>query len=262
MMPHPRNSKYEGTSCSDEGLVPDKTHYKPREKHVSKVPDKIKVLLVHYIGLICKGAASLIGGSEVFEVCGITNEAAKARRLFQSCRPRVVIVGPTLQGGDGIQLIKEMHKMNKDSAILMLSAHEDAVSVQRAFHAGALGYLRIFDGDRELLTALQNICARKHYVSEGLRETVFKNFANGITKGAGSKIDRLTDREREVVSRAGKGSGVCETAAEMGLSPKTIESYLERIKRKLELRTNAELREKATRFAAKSAWKRMERLHA
>lgn len=242
--------------------ISDNVPHKPPVRPARESPTKLKVLLAHYIGFICQAAGSLIGESEAFELCAETRDAATARRLFERHRPRAAIVGPTLRGGDGIQLIKDFRKMDRKAAILMLTAHEDAISVQRALRAGALGYLRIFDGHLELLEALEKICAGRRYVSEGLREVVFENFANNATKGAGAKIDGLTDREREVFVLIGSGAAISEIAAQLGVSPKTIETYQERIKEKLELRTNAALREKASRSAMKSAWRRMERLHA
>lgn len=242
--------------------VPDKELYNTTTSPVRRARTKRTVMLAHYIGFICQAVGNLIRESDAFELCAETNDAPTARRLFERHRPRIAIVGPTLRGGDGIQLIRDLRKMDKKAAILMLAAHEDANSVQRALRAGALGYLRIFDGHLELLEALEKICATRRYVSEGLREVVFENFANNATKGSRSKIDRLTDREREVFVLIGNSAGISEIAAQLGVSPKTIETYQDRIKKKLDLRGNAQLREKASRSAMKSAWRRMETLHA
>lgn len=242
--------------------IPDNAPHKALTRLQQGSLTKLKVLLAHYIGFVCQATASLIGESEGFELCAETNDAPTARQLFEQHRPRVAIIGPTLRGGDGIQLIKDFRKMDKKAAILMLAAHEDATSVQRALHAGALGYLRIFDGHLELLQALEKICSGRRYVSEGLKDVVFENFANNTIRAGGSKVDRLTDREREVFFLSGKGASISEMAAELGVSAKTIETYQERIKQKLELRSNAEMREKASRAVMKSAWKQMETLHA
>ncbi len=134
--------------------------------------------------------------------------------------------------------------------------------MQRAFHAGALGYLRIFDARSELIAALEKICAGDRYVSKGLEQLVLNNFANGLANSNGSKIHKLSDREREVLFHIGKGAGISKIAQLMHVSPKTVETYQSRTSEKLQVRGAAELRQKAARWANKSDWKAMERLHA
>ena len=227
---------------------------RPRLKLVTKV----KVLIVHFIPLVSAGLVQMLSGNPEFEVCDVTDDAPTARRLFERHRPRAIIVGPALRGGDGIQLIKDLRKMNPRSAILMLSALEDPTFIRRALRAGAAGYLRVLDGREELLSALDKVTAGHRYVSQALAQAVYHGLVG--RKTSGSKMHRLSDREREVFLLVGEDAMLSEIAAELGVSVNSIQTYLKRIKGKLGIQTTAELREKAARVATKGAWKKMEQV--
>src|SRR5437870_8646775 len=121
-----------------------------------KRPTKAKVLVVHRIGFVRSGVLSLIAKSMQFAVCGETDEAPLARELFLRHKPDLVLIGLRLSGADGIQLIKEFRSLNPVAAVLALSENADAFSAQRAFRAGARGYLSIEDSS-ELLRAFDEI---------------------------------------------------------------------------------------------------------
>jgi len=217
---------------------------------------KAKVLIVHFIPLVCFGVAQMLSGSPEFDICDFTDDAPTARRLFERHRPRVAIVGPALRGGDGIQLVKDFCKLDPHAKILMLSAHEDGKFIQRALRAGAMGYLRVLDGRLELLSALRRMMTGHRYVSHALTQAVYHGFAT--REVGGSKIDNLSDREREAFFLISKRATLSEIAQEMGVTVNSVQTYLKRIKGKLGVQSNSELREKAARAATKRAWKKME----
>src|SRR6266480_5347195 len=130
---------------------PDKRSVYGSQKSLTEEPDnvsgkgptKAKVLVVHRIGFVRSGVLSLITKSMQFAVCGETDEAPLARELFLRHKPDLVLIGLRISGADGIQLIKEFRNLNPAAAILALSEHADAFSAQRAFRAGARGFLSI-----------------------------------------------------------------------------------------------------------------------
>jgi DNA-binding NarL/FixJ family response regulator len=229
----------------------------PRPDDVSgKNPTKAKVLVVHRIGFVRSGVLSLIAKSMQFAVCGETDEAPRARELFLRHKPHLVVVGLRLSGADGIQLIKEFRNLSQVGAILALSEHADAFSVQRVFRAGARAYLTIEDAP-ELLRALDEILAGHPYVGASVLPVILSNFANGSKNSRSSDINSLSDRELEIFSFIGRGVSVSELATELHVSVKTIETHQMRMKEKLALHTAAELRQKAREWLAKSAVNRI-----
>jgi DNA-binding NarL/FixJ family response regulator len=191
-----------------------------------------------------------------FMACGETDEAPLARELFLRHKPDLVLIGLRLTGADGIQLIKEFRSLNPAAAILALSEQADAFSAQRAFRAGARGYLSTEDAP-ELLRALDEISTGRPYVGASVLPLILSNFAGGAKSVGSSDINSLSNRELEIFSFIGRGLSVSELANELNVSVKTIETHQMRMKEKLALHSAAELRQKAREWLAKSALNRI-----
>ena len=214
---------------------------------------KTKVLTVHAAPLIRFGLARLLETSGRFEVCAETDDVPTARQLFVQQPPQIVVLGLTLRGGDGIELIKDFRKLNPSARTIVLTTREDPLSMQRAFRAGARGYLVTTDPLPEILIALDQILSGNLYVGPSVLRRLLGNLANGAIESVTSELKHLSDRELQVFSLIGRGFGASRLAHELHLSVKTIETYQMHIKEKLGLRSAAELSEKATRWMMHSA---------
>jgi DNA-binding NarL/FixJ family response regulator len=217
---------------------------------------KAKILVVHRTGFVRSGVLSLIAKSMQFMACGETDDARVARELFLRYKPDLVLIGLRLTGADGIQLIKEFRSFNPAAAILALSEQADAFSAQRAFRAGARGYLSTEDAP-ELLRAFDEISTGRPYVGVSVLPLILSNFAGGAKSVGSSDINSLSNRELEIFSFIGRGLGVSELANELNVSVKTIETHQMRMKEKLGVHSAAELRQKAREWLARSAVNRI-----
>jgi DNA-binding NarL/FixJ family response regulator len=253
-----------GAQRSTEGQQKEETFARGLRKSLTEMPDgasekpltKAKVLVVHRAGFVRSGVLWLITKSMQFVTCGETDDAPTARDLFLQHKPDLVLIGLTLRGGDGIQLIKDFRSLTPAAAIVALSERTDALSVQRALRAGARGYLSVDDAP-EMLRAFDEILLGHPYVGASVLPLILKNFAVGRKGSRGFEIDNLSDRELEVFSFIGRGFSVSQLAIELHVSAKTIETHQMRIKEKLALRGAAELREKARKWMARSAVNRI-----
>lgn len=233
-------------------------------KSLTQEPDNVsgkcltkpKVLVVHRTGFVRSGVLSLIANSMQFTACGETDQAPLARELFLRDKPDLVLVGLRLSGADGIQLMKEFRSLNPAAVILALSEHVDAFSAQRAFRAGARGYLSIEDAP-ELLKALDEISNGRPYVGASVLPLILSEFAAGTKGPHSSDINSLSDRELEIFSFIGRGVSASELANELNVSIKTIETHQMRMKEKLGVHSAAELRQKAREWLARSAVNRI-----
>ncbi len=242
----------------------DDTFTESLRKSLSETPEnvsgksltKAKVLVVHRAGFVRSGALSLIEKSMQFVACGETDDARTARELFLRHMPNLVLLGLRLRGGDGIQLIKDFRNLNPAAATVVLSASDDALSVRRAFRAGARGYLSIDDAP-EMIRAFDAISKGHAYVSAGMLPVILENFGAGTKESTSLEMNSLSDRELEIFSFVGRGFSVSQLATELHLSVKTVETHAMRIKVKLALRSAAELREKAREWMARSAVNQM-----
>jgi DNA-binding NarL/FixJ family response regulator len=211
------------------------------------------VLVIHHAPLIRSGLTGLIDASERFAVCAQTDDAPVAREMFIEYQPQLVMLGLTLNHGNGIGLIKDFRRLNGAARILVLSARGDPLFIQRAFRAGAHGYLAIEDDASEVLRALDQLSTGHLYASARVTRRLLESLASSEIQPARSEVRPLSDRELQVFSLIGRGFGASRLATELHLSVKTIETYQAHLKEKLGLHSAAELSDKAARWMANSA---------
>jgi len=217
-----------------------------------KLVAKMKVLIVHYAPLIRSGLVALIEPTCRFAACGETEDAPTGREMFVKHQPRVVALGLTLRRGNGFELIKDFRRLNSAARVLVVSARDDPLSIQRAFRAGTHGYLALEDDSAEVLKALDRISEGHLYASPSVMRRLLQGLATNEIEPAASEVKVLSDRELQVFSLIGRGFGATKLATELHLSVKTIETYQAHIKEKLGLRSAAELSEKAAHWALNS----------
>ena len=187
---------------------------------------------------------TLLGSVQGFRVCGQTDDAPEAKELFSRHRPDAVVVGLTLRHGDAIGLIKDLKKCAGEVRVLVLTAHSDAMSLQRCLRAGARGYIVTNDPLSEIPRGLRQILLGELYVSPSVTRLLLNVMADGEMK-TGRSEGRLSDRELQIFRLIGRGLGTSLVADELHLSVKTIETHRMRIKQKLGLRCGAELNRRA-----------------
>ena len=209
---------------------------------------RAQVLIVHHTPLVRSGLASLIEANDRFVVCAQTDDAPMAREMFVQHEPELVVLGLTLHRGSGIELIKDFRRVNMTARLLVLSAREDPLSIQRAFRAGAHAYLALEDDSSEVVKALSRISEGNLYASPSVMRRLLESLATNQIEPARSEVKPLSDRELQVFSLIGRGFGASKLATELHLSVKTIETYQAHIKEKLGLHTAAELSEKAAHW--------------
>lgn len=217
-----------------------------------KIVAKVKTLIIHHLPLVRSGLVALIEATGRFAVCGETDDAPTSREMFLKHQPRVVALGLTLYRGSGFELIKDLRRLNKAARVLVVSAREDPLSIQRAFRAGTHGYFALEDDSSEVLQALSTILEGHLYASASVTLRLLKSLATNEIEPGRSEVKALSDRELQVFSMIGRGFGASKLAIELHLSVKTIETYQAHIKQKLGLQSAVELSEKAEHWVVQS----------
>jgi DNA-binding NarL/FixJ family response regulator len=213
---------------------------------------KLTVLIIHHAPLVRSGLVALIEATGRFAVCGETGDAPTGREMLVKHQPQLVALGLTVHRGSGIELIKDFRRMHRAARLLVVSAREDPLSIQRAFRAGTHGYLALEDDSLEVLRAVERICDGHLYASPSVILCLLKSLATNEIEPARSEVKSLSDRELQVFSLIGRGFGASKLATELHLSVKTIETYQAHIKQKLGLHSATELSEKATHWVLQS----------
>ncbi len=202
---------------------------------------KAKVLLVDDHAVVRDGLAQLIGGEEDMTVCGEAGSAEEAMSVVTQVQPDVAIVDISLGGVNGIELIKNLKALRPLLGILVLSMHDETHYAERALRAGASGYVMKREARACILQAIRTVIAGGDYVSERMQKSMVHQYLRGAAGKEGSPIDRLSDRELEVLTLLGKGESSKDIADRLHLSQKTVDSHRTHLKEKLNLSGAPEL---------------------
>ena len=154
----------------------------------------------------------------------------------------------SLPGTGGLELIKQSRALSVKTPILVLSMHDETLYAERAFRAGANGYITKRQPASEIVTAIRRVLAGEVYLSAEMTAGVLSNLPQGGIKNVPRPIDRLTDRELEVLELIGRGRTTREIAETLSLGVATIDTYRARIKEKMNFRNAVELQHFAVRW--------------
>jgi DNA-binding NarL/FixJ family response regulator len=202
---------------------------------------KTRVLVVDDHPMVREGLLRLISQQSDLECCGEAGTVAETQTAVSKLKPDLVILDLRLKSGDGLELIKALKAQEPGVRILVLSQYDASLYAERAFRAGALGYVVKEQGAEEVLSAIRTVMAGEVYVTQGMAAVLLHKLVRSAPRASGTGIESLTDRELHVLELLGAGLSTRKIAAELNISFKTIETHRENIKRKLNLPGATEL---------------------
>src|SRR5258708_4033006 len=203
--------------------------------------ERSRVFIVDDHAMFREGLRQLIERESGLTVCGDAPDAAKALRGIRAMKPDVVIVDISLGGTSGIDLIKEIKAEFEDLPVLVVSMHDESLYAERALRAGAMGYVQKHEPSKTVKAAIQKVLGGDMYLSEKMSAGVISRFMRRPTEQPQSPIETLSDRELEVFRMLGQGKGVRLIAGDLRVTIPTINSFRNRIKEKLGLKTSTEV---------------------
>jgi DNA-binding NarL/FixJ family response regulator len=213
-------------------------------------PDPIRIYLVDDHPLVREWLANLLQRSENFCVCGQADSAPAGLAAMLAAPPDVAIVDLSLQGGSGLDLIRDLNAHLPGTRIVVLSMHEELFYVERAFRAGARGYVTKSESTRHIMEAVREVAAGRIYANKPILAGLAERAASG---GAAQSIECLSNRELDVFKRLGQGHPTRRIAEDLHVSIKTVQAYCARIKDKLGVRDGTELVRHAIRWVDHSS---------
>jgi DNA-binding NarL/FixJ family response regulator len=199
-----------------------------------------------------KALREIIAAQPELAVCGETDSAPEAIDLVRRCRPHLAIVDLSLKSGSGLDLIKRIHVHDEEVKVLVVSVHEDSLFAPRALDAGALGYVNKAEPEDRILAAIREVLRGRIALSPSIAEHIIRRSV-GVHPGPRTMLDKLSDREIEVLELIGHGLPTRRIAHHLQLSVKTIETHRERLKQKLDLPDGAALARYAAVWAHEQA---------
>jgi DNA-binding NarL/FixJ family response regulator len=215
---------------------------------LNSLAPKCRVLLVDDHPVVRQGLALFIDRESDLTVCGQANDATSALQVIRNSTPDFVVLDISLEGPDGLELLKILRAEYPKLPVLVLSMHDELLYAERALRAGANGYIMKQEATDRVLTAIRHILGGDVYLSDRFTKRMLQQFVNGSAPPR-DPLAKLSDRELEVYRLIGTGHGTRQIADELHVSTKTIESYQAHIKEKLALRNARELVQHAVEWS-------------
>ena len=206
-----------------------------------------KIFIVDDHPMMREGLAQLITEEGDLMVCGEADDAPQALEQMEKLQPDLAIVDITLRTTSGLELIKDLSIRAPQTAVLVISMHDESLYAERVLRAGGRGYVMKQEGGKKLMEAIRRVLSGKTYVSEKISAKILDLFAGRPTENS-SPVERLTDREFEVFRLIGQGLSTKQIAEKLHVSAKTVEVHRVNIKQKLNIGTAPELIRFAVRW--------------
>jgi DNA-binding NarL/FixJ family response regulator len=194
-----------------------------------------------------QGLVALIRSDERYRVCAEAGSAEEAMATLEKAAPDIALVDISLTGQSGLDLVHRLKAAAPRVLILIISMHDEAVYAARALKAGARGYVMKQEAAAVMLEAITTVLSGKIYVSSAMRDRLLETMFSEPAESEVPTVERLSDRELEVLDLIGQGYGAAEVARTLSLSVKTVNAYRDHIKEKLRIEGAGDLR----RFAVK-----------
>jgi DNA-binding NarL/FixJ family response regulator len=208
---------------------------------MSKTAAVRRVLIVDDHPIVRQGLRRVVEHQHDLVVCGEAETRDALQAALDDPHPDVLICDISSKSGDGIDLVRYARAHHPQLRILVLSALDELLYAERMLAAGANGYITKDSSTDEFLASMRCVLDGHIYVSETIRRNMLRRYAGRMSAKSADPIDRLSNRELQVLRMIGKGLTSRQTAQALHLSVKTVESHRHSIKRKLNLSTATQL---------------------
>ncbi|OZI72056.1 response regulator [Bordetella genomosp. 12] len=195
-----------------------------------------RILLIDDHALVRDGLKLHLESHPDCVVVGEADHAQAALDLLARCAPEampdLVLLDLYMRGIDGLELARLLHERYPQTAVLILSMHDNMEYMLQAVRAGARGYLLKDEPAEDILTAIEAVMAGRSYFSPRVSMKLAQSCA---------PASLLTQREREILRHIGLGLANKQIAQALDLSVRTVETHRQNLKRKLGIEGQAEL---------------------
>jgi two-component system, NarL family, invasion response regulator UvrY len=201
-----------------------------------KTPD-ISILLVDDHPVVRQGYRRVLENQGDFRVIAEADSATSAYGAFKAHAPDVVVLDISMKGASGLEAIRNIRARNSRARILVFSMHSEAAIVKAAFNAGAGGYVTKSSEPAMLIRAIRAVARGERAMSDDIAHVL----ATESLDPSQSMLDRLAEREIEILRQLAAGATTEQIATNLNLSLKTVQNYHYMVKAKTGLQTDAQL---------------------
>ena len=214
----------------------------------------VRVLLVDDHNIVRAGLKALLESTGRIDVVGEASSGKEAVDEARRLEPEIIIMDLSMPGMDGVQATRSITELGLETRILVLTNHDEDEFLIPALNAGAAGFLNKSVADTDLMGAIEAVMRGRSFLTRRAAGLLVRRRAKG-NSGREPGPEVLSPSERRAVEMYANGYSARESAAEMLVSPKTVEGYIARAKTKLGLHTRRDI----VRFALQAGLLQAER---
>ena len=204
----------------------------------------VRVLICDDHTLVRAGLRRLLESFDDIEVVAEASSADEAVLRTQQLLPHIVLLDLSLPGRNGFDALVELRRTCPETAVVIMSMHNDALHVREALARGAVGFVVKEAAPAELEIAIRAAAAGRTFLSPQVSAPQLHGYRNG-KRGNGhdqdDTIEGLPRRQREILQALGAGRTTKQIAADLGISVKTVETHRSRMMEALGCRNASEL---------------------
>lgn len=204
--------------------------------------DKIRVLLADDHAVLRAGLRALLSTEDDMEVVGEAGDGDETLEQTRELRPDLVVMDIAMPGMTGLEATRRIRQEGLPSKVLILTMHAEARYLLPVVEAGGSGYVLKSSADRELIEAIRTVSRGEVFLYPAAAKMLLEGYLVRVHQGQErDSYDGLSEREREVLKLIAEGFSGTEIAERLVISPKTVDTYRERIMAKLNLHHRHEL---------------------
>ncbi|MFL5381375.1 MAG: response regulator [Longimicrobiaceae bacterium] len=205
------------------------------------MPEKIRILLADDHPVLRSGLEALLALEEGLEVVGQASTGEEAVEKTRLLRPAVVVMDLSMPGIGGLEATRRVVELGLGAKVVVLTSQTEEDYLLPVLEAGAAGFVRKTSADTDLVNAIRAVARDEVFLYPSATRLLLRTYRQAREPHAEGPLERLSEREREVMALTAEGYSSAEVGKKLYLSPKTVDTYRARLMQKLGLSHRAEL---------------------
>ena len=204
------------------------------------IPERIRILLVDDHLVLRSGLKALLDSEPDMKVVGEASTGEEGIERAKTSHPDVIVMDLSMPGMGGLEATKKITE-ELGVKVLVLTMHAEEEYLLAVLEAGGSGYVKKTSADEDLVEAIRTVARDEVFLYPNAARLLLQGFRVRGEDQEPDPLEKLSDRERDVLRMTAEGFSSSEIGEKLFISPKTVDTYRSRIMQKLELHHRSEL---------------------